>query len=548
MTDQTMLSYFPLTQPRAKQVLALERTFVHAQNGIQDIVIAAPTGIGKTGIGAAICLWAGHMPEATSFKPGGYYLVTQKLLQDQITKDFPKFTLDNDRCASLKSAVEYPCPEFNTCMAGRKFSGDDEGQSHAHSCSLVKQGRCRYNLAKAAFNSALLSVTNYAYFFTERLHVKQFPRRHVLVADECHTLERQLMGFVEFAINKSTLEKWAPGLTVPKLPSAEEFVAWVKKEYLMVVSNRLTMVGEMLAEPDNVSDPRLYDDYTKLENHIKRIEYAIVDIAEQPANWVYWQEENGPYLESVVKPLFVFKYVPPLIIKPAKLRIYMSAYPGPKKVFCRSLGLDPAKVAWLNLNSTFPAANRPVHVLSVGSMGRRNYEATLPRLLRVTESILGAHQQEKGIIHCHSYLLGNALFSHLSGTKHASRILFARQAKDRSACLRRHIETPDATVLLSPSMAEGFSLDDDLARWQIIAKIPYPYLGDLQVSARKDIDPEWYILQTASTIIQACGRIVRSDTDYGTTYVLDKDFESLFENNSEFFPHWFQAALVWAQK
>ena len=94
-------------------------------------------------------------------------------------------------------------------------------------------------------------------------------------------------------------------------------------------------------------------------------------------------------------------------------------------------------------------------------------------------------------------------------------------------------------------MTEGFSLDDDLARFQIIAKIPYPNLGDKQVEAKKDIDQEWYTLQTITAIVQACGRIVRSDTDHGVTYVLDGDFMPLFEKNPEFFPKWFQDAFVW---
>jgi ATP-dependent DNA helicase DinG len=254
-----MLGFFPLPEPRTKQVLALERAFVHAQNGVEDIVIAAPTGIGKTGIGAAVCLWAGHKPENGKYTPGGYYLVTQKLLQDQITKDFPRYVRDNDRCASLKSAVEYPCPEFVTCMAGRRMSEDSEGKAKTM-CSRVRQGGCRYILAKEAFGKALLSVTNYAYFFTERQFVKQFPKRMVLVADECHTLERQLMGFVEFTINKSTLEKWAPGLTVPKMTDVRTFIDWIKQEYLPIMENRMTMLGELLSEPEHISDPRLHDE------------------------------------------------------------------------------------------------------------------------------------------------------------------------------------------------------------------------------------------------------------------------------------------------
>ena len=94
-------------------------------------------------------------------------------------------------------------------------------------------------------------------------------------------------------------------------------------------------------------------------------------------------------------------------------------------------------------------------------------------------------------------------------------------------------------------MTEGFDFAYDLARWQVIAKVPFPYLGDRQVAAKKDINQDWYDLQAVMSIIQACGRIVRSDTDHGVTYVLDGDFMPLFEKNSDFFPRWFVDSFIW---
>ena len=97
-------------------------------------------------------------------------------------------------------------------------------------------------------------------------------------------------------------------------------------------------------------------------------------------------------------------------------------------------------------------------------------------------------------------------------------------------------------------MTEGFNLQDDLARFQIIPKIPYPYLGDKQVEAKRDADPEWYAMQTAMTIIQACGRIVRSDDDHGETYILDADFKMLYDRHQDFFPKWFREGFKWYEK
>jgi ATP-dependent DNA helicase DinG len=97
-------------------------------------------------------------------------------------------------------------------------------------------------------------------------------------------------------------------------------------------------------------------------------------------------------------------------------------------------------------------------------------------------------------------------------------------------------------------MTEGFNLQDDLAGSRFIAKMPYPYLGDKQVAAKKERDPDWYDMQTTMTVLQACGRIVRSDTDHGSTYILDSDFQMLFERHPDFFPAWFVEAFVRHEK
>jgi Rad3-related DNA helicase len=154
----------------------------------------------------------------------------------------------------------------------------------------------------------------------------------------------------------------------------------------------------------------------------------------------------------------------------------------------------------------------------------------------------------KGIIHCNSYELGEKIYGQLKNTKQGMRLLFPRSAEDRDEVFLQHKSAKFGTVILSPSMTEGFDFAYDLARWQVIAKMPFPYLGDLQVSAKKDRNPKWYDLEAVKSIIQACGRIVRSDTDEGHTYILDSDFLGLWEKCQEMFPRWWTDALVWPNR
>ncbi len=92
-------------------------------------------------------------------------------------------------------------------------------------------------------------------------------------------------------------------------------------------------------------------------------------------------------------------------------------------------------------------------------------------------------------------------------------------------------------------MTEGVDLRDDLSRFQIICKIPYPYLGDKLIRKKMNKWKWWYPLQTAKTIIQSIGRSIRSKEDYATTYILDEDWNKFYRINKRLFPEDFHDAI-----
>ena len=466
---------------------------------------------GKSAIGAAAALWAGSF-EITGHSPGGYYLVTQKMLQDQLEHDFPRWKPHlRTNGGSLKSSSEYPCDHYITCMAGGMASQSKKGEK----CSQRLDKSCPYLLAKARFGLADVAVTNYPYLFTEHLYVGEMPPRNFLVLDECHTLERQITGFIEILVNKESLDAWAPGCRpVPMMQHSEDLVDWLRDKYLTMCKERLDMLTENLVEC-HYSNRKMQNEFNQLKNHVGRISYAMNDLEKNPDDWVFWQEKIDSEWACMAKPLSAAPFRPMLLNDMGAIRLFMSAYPGPKDVFCRSLGLNPKETAWLELDSTFPIENRLIHMTTVGSMSRRFLEETTPHLLAMCETILEAHPDEKGLIHSHSYQLGIKIYDYLRSRPVGKRVLFATKASERAVLFNRHRTSSYPTVMLSPSIAEGFSFDDDLARFQIIAKVPYPYLGDRQVAAKMKLDQDWYTLQTVMTVLQTCGRIVRC-LDYET--------------------------------
>jgi len=85
-------------------------------------------------------------------------------------------------------------------------------------------------------------------------------------------------------------------------------------------------------------------------------------------------------------------------------------------------------------------------------------------------------------------------------------------------------------------MTEGVDLHGDLSRFQVICKVPYPYLGDKLVKKKMHKWKWWYPRQTVKTIVQSTGRSVRNADDFAITYILDADWNYFFYKNKNMFP------------
>lgn len=517
---KTLLDFFPMEKPREKQAKSLRFIEEAVRRGFKHIVLEAPTGFGKSGVGVAACSWQ-H----------GYYLVTQKLLQDQLAQDFVHPPHD---VAILKNAAEYPCPAFKNCAMGK-------------ASKKCREKSCAYEAARELFKASPRAVTNYPFFLTAKSFGKM-EERPLAVLDETHGLERQIIRFVDLTISEDTLERWECGLTkVPQLQGISDYVRWVKEKYVPEVQAHYQMLCQLF-EGEGSSDKeakRIFE----VETHLNQVKRAISEIQADPRGWVYWQElDTKQKLLSIARPIHAAPFAESVIFDVTDIHVHMSAFPGEKNVYCRSLGLDPDQVAWASFGSTFPIDNRPNVMCSLGSMSMRNVDANLPVALRFIERVLDKHGDEKGLIHTHSYKLGQALVKHFQSTKYWPRFIFPAAGEERDEAYARHKTGNEPTVLVSPSMTEGFDFPDDSARFQVICKCPYPSLGDLQVRAKKDDDPLWYKLETIKTIVQAAGRICRSEEDYGVTYMLDSDIDRLFNDCGAYLPGWFSNAMVWPQK
>jgi Rad3-related DNA helicase len=205
-----------------------------------------------------------------------------------------------------------------------------------------------------------------------------------------------------------------------------------------------------------------------------------------------------------------------------------------------SLNIKPKEAVFYRMGSVFPPASRPIYFEPVGSLSFKNREETFPKLVRKVDKICQKYPKEKGIIHTHNFQIAKLLMDRCSSKY---RFLFQKNFDDKSKMLKAHADSTN-TVIVAPAMHEGLDLIDDLSRFQIICKVPYPnHHANPQLKKRSDLNWDYYVWITALKMVQSYGRSIRTEKDYADTFVLDGDFKRFLQMAVDILPDWFLEPL-----
>jgi Rad3-related DNA helicase len=204
-----------------------------------------------------------------------------------------------------------------------------------------------------------------------------------------------------------------------------------------------------------------------------------------------------------------------------------------------TMGLGQRRCVIIPSKSPIPAAHRPIYPVCQTSMSFDSPTTKYDELAEYIKGKLDLHP-DKGLVH-----LPYEVVSEMKKRLDHPRLMWHTKT-DKSYKLKRFMRSQDK-VLVCSGMTEGVDLVEDLGRWQIIGKVPWPSLGDPAVKAWSERDPDAYTWEALKEVIQACGRICRTPTDYGVTYIFDKSFLKLMEMAEEagLIPEWWREALVY---
>ena len=278
---------------------------------------------------------------------------------------------------------------------------------------------------------------------------------------------------------------------------------------------------------------------------IEKLKQAIDNIRSNPKNWMVNEikKENNEVTRVELKPLDVSPYCKE-VFETCDRILMMSATILDKDAFCKSLGLAPEEVKFIQVSSDFPLQNRPIYPLNTAYLNSNSLQQQeiQIKIARAVDNLMTLHRNDKGIIHTTSYKQLNFIKENIS-QENKCRLLETNPEIQRDEVIAEHANTTKPTVLISPSLYIGLDLKNDLSRFQIITKVPYPDLGDRWINEKRKISGQWYNWQTALRLVQGYGRSIRSKEDYAVTYVLDSGFENFVKKNKNIFPDWFTQAI-----
>ena len=474
-----LLKSFPYSSPREIQKRALEKLGENWDK-FDVFVISAPTAFGKTAVARTLI---------NAFNQVSVITPTN-LLVEQFREEFPATPtlsrLDSYHCETWRR----PCSTTRGKL--KKF------------CTGC---HCGKDLATAKYRRGP-GVYNYHTYLAQRLH------RRVLVVDEAHNL-------VPFIKERLAVTIWQHDYKYPSsMYSPEAMQRWVET---LSPQRRHHQKIQLLEEAVSSPKPR----YTP---HRSRASF-------NGKGTVRGEPEDRDCIKLL--PVSIRDAPPMFWPREVEKIVLLSATIAPKDI--ETLGLSRRRVLYIQCESPIPASQRPIVAHDVAAVNRQNLiPATQAIASFIHNTLAPAHPNQKGLVHA-TYAQATIL-SELLG--HEPRYLFHNR-HDRSEVYRRFRDSPaeSGVILVASGMYEGIDLPEDLGRWQAIAKIPWPSLGDPSVRILSENDPDWYLWETWKIVMQACGRICRTPDDFGVSYILDSSFRRLQREGIYMVPLWYQDGL-----
>jgi len=506
-----------------------------------------PVGIGKSYLALMISDWYKKSVDRGAKVD---IITNSKLLQDQYSNTY-------ESICDLKGKENYECEQYAcSCSQGGEFN-----RLNKTSCEF-----CPYKNSREQYISGGVSLTNfYLYILYAMYNPKLVESRgaRVLIVDECHDFDDVMSDFITIKMTENLVKKFKFSNEyeiIKKLKAVKsishyvEFLNFLNGEILQTINDMESGLGSTQRNVKGVkrdlkiskilnvknNDVKIMQLVSDLKQYNLKIDIFLKEYKENPNNWVLETSWNEKLKQSELslEPIWSYDYLDKYVFSNYDMVFLMSGTILDKNLFCNLNGLDVTKAVYYCMDSPFPIKNRPIYYMPLGKMSYKSKDETFKRYIPYIKKLLDKYKNKKGIIHTNSFELANWIKDSIKD----KRLIF-HDSSNKDEMLQMHKDSDKPTVIVSPSMDTGVSFDNDWARFQIIAKVPYPSLASQKNKLRQNNNPDWYSWKTCCALQQASGRIVRSGVDYGDTIIIDGGFGDVMKHSSKFLLGWFQKAI-----
>lgn len=501
-----------------------------------------------------------------------YILTSQKILQEQYFQDF----WDQSYFAMIKWAKNYFCSlnwenTKNWVCASVKWL--KKQCSEKWICDYLE--KLKLAIDRQVTNS------NYSYFFYINWQGCKpiLQARDCLICDEAHNIEKEIINYVTFSIDEDFLQiLWLNDEKIPYYKEQWQYKKWLieldkkiekkkdifKKEIEWIISKyydwfnfdwhltdkQIEILRNITFDPkDSILLEILQKELDKIDKTwVKIRKFAQVYFEE---TWIWnidYDSKNRKVLSIEFKPITINKISHDVLFDFwIKKVILLSWTILNKKYFCESLWLKENEVDFLRLESDFPKENRMIHCLNIWKMNKDEKEKTLPKIVSEIEKILDKNIWKKWIIHTHTYDIQQYIVKYIN-PKYLHRLTYNDNSDHVDFTIQKHKLSRIDSVLITPSMSEWVDLKWNHSEFQIIVKLPFPYLWDKYVREKLKVQWKYTSYEMIKKFMQSCWRSVRSKDDKCDTYVLDSSAWYFIKRDKELVPSWFSDSIIFDWK
>ncbi len=439
-----------------------------------------------------------------------------KGLQDQLETEFGVCGL-----VVLKGKSNYECDGLpgHTC---------DEGS--VGKCSYKGSSMCNWGRAKQDALESNIITTNYSCWFAANKFGQGLGDFDLLICDESHSVPGYLAQALKITLSEHEIREELKFQWPDDIESMEDWKRWSGSARIKADIQLQGLKSRM----DKLHKPplSLIKDY----QHFKNLSRKLTELWNcKPLDWVPDSWMHGYQFD----PIRVTDYAEKMLFHGIPKVILTSGTIRPRTL--EMLGIDPDNFDFFDYPMAVNVSKSPLYYIPTAYVNKDSSSATLMKIVKRIDEIVESRADRKGIIHTSNHDIRDFIMSHSQYSRYMVSN-YSANGDITSRIVEDFKSSRAPSILVSASVTTGYDFPGSCARYQIIAKLPFPNFQTAKVDQMRELDdPNRGIYHMWQTLAQAFGRADRGDMDWQEVFVLDNNIEKAMFRFSDLAPIWLPA-------